>query len=181
MLSKDRTIFVTVGTTMFEELVGAATNDAALQWMVKHGYTKLVVQYGKGRRPHILRMPTSTTGNLRLDIELYDYKASLDEDMKAADLILSHAGAGTVMECLRLEKRFVVVINTRLMHNHQTELADAMGRRKHLWVVSDPIQLQDVKVWDDFEAFRPVPKMKGDDRDFPQLLNSFLGLADKGS
>ena len=73
--------------------------------------------------------------------------------MLAAKLIISHAGAGSVMEALRnvcysrnqpclpfftalqtqdafcfsQRKKLIVVVNDKLMHNHQAELADAMS------------------------------------------------------
>ena len=167
----NRTIFVTVGTTLFEALIDGVTSESALEWMVTNGYRRLVIQYGKGRTPQIPEPPVAG-----LSIECYDYKPTLEADMQSADLIISHAGAGTVMECVRLRKRLVVVINTLLMDNHQTELADAMGRRQHLYVVHDPTELADAKRWDDFESFRPLPKEPGDEGDFPRVLLHFLGL-----
>jgi beta-1,4-N-acetylglucosaminyltransferase len=167
----NRTIFVTVGTTLFEALIDGVTSASALQWMAMNGYERLVIQYGKGRKPKLPDPPV-----VGLSIECYDYKPSLEADMQSADLIISHAGAGTVMECVRLRKRLVVVINTLLMDNHQTELADAMGRREHLYVVHDPVELAHAKRWDDFESFRPVHKEPGDEGDFPRVLLHFLGL-----
>ena len=43
--------------------------------------------------------------------------------MRNASLIISHAGAGSIMEGLSLNKLMLVVINSSLMVNHQTELA----------------------------------------------------------
>jgi beta-1,4-N-acetylglucosaminyltransferase len=179
MSSPHRTIFVTVGTTLFEDLIEKVTTESAFHWMVSRGYRRLVIQYGKGTKPDLPSTTTTTTDGL-LTIECYNFKASLEADMKAADLIISHAGAGTVMECVRLGKRLVVVINTILMDNHQTELANAMGQRRHLFVVQDPKLLSDLKTWDEFDSFQPVPKEPGDEDDFPRLLNQFLGL-DKDS
>lgn len=173
MSKPERTIFVTVGTTLFEALIDAVTTEQALNWMAAHKYTRLVIQYGKGQPPVL---PISHK-KIPLQVESYDFKASLAPDMEAADLILSHAGAGTVTEVLRMrEKRMVVVINTILMHNHQTELANAMGERYHLYVVDEPEQLALMETWDAFETFEPVPNPPGDEYDFPRLLDSFLGF-----
>jgi beta-1,4-N-acetylglucosaminyltransferase len=170
-----RKVFVTVGTTLFEGLVKAVTTEEAMQWMVSNGYTHLVIQYGKGRRPSI----SSYAGLLHagvMSVECYGFKPSLELDMKDADLIISHAGAGTVMECVRLKRRMVVVINTILMDNHQTELAEAMAERGHVHVVQDPKALANLRTWDEFESFQPFCKESGDDVMFPRLLCEFFGL-----
>jgi beta-1,4-N-acetylglucosaminyltransferase len=83
------------------------------------------------------------------------------------------------MEALRLRKHLVVVINTALMNNHQTELAHALGKRKHLFVVEEPRHLLESGTWKSFHDFVPVPQEGGDEYDFPRLLDSFLGFASK--
>ena len=176
-LTMGRTIFVTVGTTLFDALTEGVSQPEALTWMKKNGYTRLVVQYGKGTEP-------SFPESCPLETSCYDFRSSLDADMQQADLILSHAGAGTVMEALRMNKRLVVVINTLLMNNHQTELASAMAKRDHLFVVDKPEDLKQIELWNDFDSFCPIPYAGGDDGDFAMLLNQHMGLrgiSSKGS
>jgi beta-1,4-N-acetylglucosaminyltransferase len=167
----EKNVFVTVGTTRFDVLVEAATSNMALQWMQDQGYTSLTIQYGKGIQPDI------DTTQSSLQIELYDFQSSLEPDMKKADLILSHAGAGTVMEALKMNKKLVVVINTLLMNNHQTELAGAMAEREHLYMIEEPKDLFQWKTWTNFQDFVPEPYQEGDEFDFPRLLDSFLGFS----
>ena len=53
--------------------------------------------------------------------------------MKEADLIISHCGAGTILEGLRLHKNMFIVVNNSLMHNHQIELYEAIVSRNYAW------------------------------------------------
>lgn len=167
-----RTLFVTVGTTRFDALVQMVTQPQALRWMKSNGYTDLVIQYGKGDEPIIPDDGNAPTIRCRT----YRFESSLEKDMVDADLIVSHAGAGTVMEGLRLKKRLVVVINTLLMNNHQTELAGAMAKRGHLFVVDEPLDLKQMELWNDFDAFIPIPHEGGDPHDFARLLNTHMGV-----
>lgn len=172
-----KNIFVTVGTTRFDKLVSSATSKIALEWMESQGFSSLTIQYGRGAKPEIREELRSSSSSSSLKIETYDFRPSLIEDMKKADLVLSHAGAGTVMEVLRMnKKKLVVVINTQLMDNHQTELAGAMAARGHLFMVEHPQQLDESKTWESFEDFSPIPHQHGDSFDMPRLLDSFLGF-----
>lgn len=176
---KKRSIFVTVGTTRFDLLIEAVTRSSSLEWMELNGYTDLVIQYGKGKEPVL---PEDFNKSKKVSCRWYQFQPSLEQDMIHADLIISHAGAGTVMEVLRLKppKKLVVVINTLLMDNHQTELANAMAQRGHLFVVNDPTDLmknhEALDIWNKFQDFVPLPHQGGDDQDFPRLLNDHLGF-----
>ncbi len=64
-------------------------------------------------------------------VEIFSLKPSLMEDMKAADLIISHCGAGSVLEASWLKKKLVVVVNESLQGNHQIELADALSEERY--------------------------------------------------
>ncbi len=166
-----KNIFVTVGTTRFDKLVSSVTSKIALEWMESQGFSSLTIQYGRGEKPKLGDISSS------VKIQSYDFRPSLKVDMEDADLIISHAGAGTVMEVLRMKKKMVVVINTDLMDNHQTELAGAMADRGHLHVVESPEKLDSPKTWAAFEDFALVPHQGGDPHDMPRLLDSFLGFS----
>ena len=168
-------VFVTVGTTKFDKLIEAITSKVGLDWMVSRGYRSLKIQYGKGKKPSV------ESNGLQIAIEAYDFLPSLDDDMCKADLIISHAGAGTVMEALRLQKKLIVVINTMLMNNHQEELAGAMAERGHLLMVEKPENLDDNQTWVSFNDFEPTVYEGGDQDSFATLLDSHLGFARKKS
>ncbi|XP_032980794.1 UDP-N-acetylglucosamine transferase subunit ALG13 homolog isoform X2 [Rhinolophus ferrumequinum] len=61
------------------------------------------------------------------------YKDSLKEDLEKADLVISHAGAGSCLETLEKRKPLVVVVNEKLMNNHQLELAKQLHKDGHLF------------------------------------------------
>ena len=46
-------------------------------------------------------------------------------------MIISHAGAGSILEALEAQKLLLVVINDSLMDNHQMELASKMRQLGH--------------------------------------------------
>ena len=196
--STNRSVFVTVGTTKFDALVEAICSPGVIRRFHENGYTKVTIQYGRGTKPSVQSIQSPSSSSLPpslLSIETYDFKPSLLQDMSNADLIISHAGAGTVMECLRKSKRLVVVINTLLMDNHQQELATAMSDRGYLLMVERPEYLHirgrsindknpddddnsedDKNIWSRIERFVPRPYNDGDDMSFPKILNSFMGF-----
>ena len=67
-----------------------------------------------------------------LPLEWFRFAPTLEEHMRSAALVVSHGGAGSIMEALALGKPLVVVANDALMDNHQEELAAALASRGHL-------------------------------------------------
>ncbi|NXU02378.1 ALG13 transferase, partial [Buphagus erythrorhynchus] len=58
----------------------------------------------------------------------FRFKDSLAAELQSADLVISHAGAGSCLETLEKGKPLIVVINDKLMDNHQLELAKQLHR-----------------------------------------------------
>lgn len=69
-----------------------------------------------------------------LEVEAFNYKHGTvwKTLYKNADLIVSHAGAGSCLEALENKRKLLVVINETLMDNHQIELASALKERSYL-------------------------------------------------
>ncbi|XP_055339594.1 UDP-N-acetylglucosamine transferase subunit ALG13 homolog [Paramacrobiotus metropolitanus] len=126
MAEPGQLVFVTVGTTSFDELVEMIIRDECLRILHAHGYSRLRIQYGRGR----VDPPAGLRCGVR--IESYRYKDSIRQDLLDADVVISHAGAGSIMESLGLHKRLLVVINETLMGNHQTELAEEFAQEQFL-------------------------------------------------
>ena len=135
---------------------------------------EIVIQYGRGKSP-LQFLPSGITKELQstdegsvsvrftsdsgaikdltLNIIWYRFKPSLSVDMKRANLILCHAGAGTLLEAMSLSKQDApaestqrsvtphrvinAVINSKLMDNHQTELAEELEKRRHILVTKE--------------------------------------------
>ena len=94
--------------------------------------------------------------------EIYRFKPNLVDDFKSATFVISHAGAGSVFEALRLFKPLLVVVNPVLADNHQTELADALssvegtGFGPHLqWCTPENVTVSFSTL--DFEHLNPLP------------------------
>ena len=227
-----KTIFITVGTTLFEALIECVTDSLFLNLIAQHGYDRLIIQYGKGTMPILPRTGKMDSITINRDSmkgkggddnedkrgiykitneanqndkddsfqhvikeiewEIYRFKASLEEDMNNADLIISHAGAGSIMEglehCRRRNsqnqqkqfhdiKKLVVVINDILMDNHQCELAYALEKRKFLFVLSKPEMLLQVEKMQNIENYIPACFEGGDDSSFGVLLDDWMGYS----
>ena len=99
--------FVTVGTTQFEALATAMLSEPVLEILAAQGFQRLVLQLGRGPEPEL---PAAAP----LQIDWYRFKPSLAEDMRGAGLIVSHAGAGSILEGMRLGSLMVVVVNDSL-------------------------------------------------------------------
>lgn len=119
------TLFVTVGTTEFDELVDEVCKKKTKEILHDLGIKEVIIQYGSGTAPKL-------SGNETLLFECYKYKNTLENDMKKADLIISHCGSGTIFECLKLKKKVIAVVNETLQGNHQFELANQMHRKNYL-------------------------------------------------
>ncbi|XP_058060043.1 UDP-N-acetylglucosamine transferase subunit ALG13 homolog [Anopheles bellator] len=124
-----RNVFVTVGTTQFEELVNAVVSTAVLQQLERLGCEALTIQTGTGSTPELKCVQDRS----KIRISCYDLKSNIGEDIKQADLVISHAGAGSCIEVLEACRPLVVVVNESLMNNHQTELAERLSRDDYLF------------------------------------------------
>ncbi len=65
-------------------------------------------------------------GEYEPQLKHFRFARTLKEYIEKADLVIIHAGAGTIIEALRCRKRLIVVVNSRLMDNHQLEIAEKL-------------------------------------------------------
>lgn len=120
-----KSVFVTVGTTKFDELIASITERNTLEALKRKGYTSMIVQMGNGT---FLLEPSDV-----IEISSYKFKPDIRSDMNNSDLIISHGGAGSIMQALDYGKPLLVVVNEKLMDNHQHELAEKLCDEKRLY------------------------------------------------
>uniref|UniRef100_A0A2S2P0Q2 UDP-N-acetylglucosamine transferase subunit ALG13 n=1 Tax=Schizaphis graminum TaxID=13262 RepID=A0A2S2P0Q2_SCHGA len=120
-----KTVFVTVGTTKFNELIDTVTDRRTLEALKRNGYTSMILQIGNGT---FVLEPSDV-----IEISSYTFKPDIGPDMINSDLIISHGGAGSIMQALDYGKPLLVVINEKLMDNHQYELAEKLCEEKYLY------------------------------------------------
>ena len=95
---RPRTLFVTVGSTLFPALTTALLLPSTLSALSAH-LTRLVVQHGKGS---VVIPPGSTNVSMRadrtdfvyggLEVEMFAYTSEFDDRVREADAVVSHAG-----------------------------------------------------------------------------------------
>lgn len=134
-------VFLTVGTTNFDDLVKEVDKDEVKSALANSGYTHIECQIGSGTY-------TPSLPN-------FSYAPSLSDKFQSADLVVSHAGAGSILEALRLGKKLIVVVNQKLMNNHQLEISRELSQRSHLLMCESPSQLLDTILL--VNSFNPVP------------------------
>ncbi|KAF0705801.1 Aste57867_6958 [Aphanomyces stellatus] len=124
-------VFVTVGTTCFDEMIQAVDTPEVLSILAKRGYTEVVFQIGRGEYEPKATSHGGDDGS-RLTTTCYRFNPQYKDDIRRASLVLSHAGAGSIMDTLMEKKHLIVIPNNKLMDNHQEELAVALAERHHL-------------------------------------------------
>ncbi|KAK4264058.1 hypothetical protein QN277_029398 [Acacia crassicarpa] len=165
-----RVVFVTVGTTSFDALVKAVDSPTFKQELFRKGYTHLLIQMGRGSY-----VPTKSEGGSSLAVDHFTFSSSIADHLNSASLVISHAGSGSIFETLRLGKPLIVVVNEDLMDNHQSELAEELADRKHLYCARPQTLHQTVA---DMDLNSLVPYSPGDATPVAKLINRFLGFPD---
>lgn len=116
-----KTVFVTVGTTSFDCLIDTVVSSDVLNVLKDQGYTKVLLQVGKGRVPKV-------ESYVEPSVESYTFKDSITRDINEASLVISHAGAGSILQALRAGKKLVAVVNETLLSNHQKNYREPLKK-----------------------------------------------------
>uniref|UniRef100_A0A915EPD9 UDP-N-acetylglucosamine transferase subunit ALG13 n=1 Tax=Ditylenchus dipsaci TaxID=166011 RepID=A0A915EPD9_9BILA len=175
--------FVTVGSTKFEGLVESVLSNEVLSALQHLQFKELFIQCGSGEIPEgFKKVGKQGDGDAEqswcdvrcgIEIHIFHYKRNISAEMRRADLIIGHAGAGTTLESLELGKPLVVVINEALADNHQLELAERLAHDRHL-LFTVPKKLADTL--EDINLFKLESFPKADPLVFANFLNGQLSL-----
>jgi beta-1,4-N-acetylglucosaminyltransferase len=85
--NKKKTVLVTLGTTKFEDFIKKMDSEEILEVLKSFGYNKIVFQIGKGEYE-----PSNYKKVKDIEVEVFRLKPSLIDDIKAADIVISHCG-----------------------------------------------------------------------------------------
>lgn len=125
-------------------------------------------------------------------LHLFDFTTTdkLGMLMRECDVVISHAGSGSLLECLRnnQKKRLILVPNSTLLDNHQVELAHAIDAGKWAWKAGvdgdgdsnkglDPLEVTLKRVLnheDEGEDTRPVPFPPSQPERFRDIVDGLL-------
>uniref|UniRef100_A0A4W3JPK6 UDP-N-acetylglucosamine transferase subunit ALG13 n=1 Tax=Callorhinchus milii TaxID=7868 RepID=A0A4W3JPK6_CALMI len=160
-------VFVTVGTTSFDQLIECVSSDAVTRILQTLGCRKLTLQVGRGSvEPKAFTGPSFT-------LDVFRFKESIAEDIQSAGLVISHAGAGSCLEALGAGKPLIVVINENLMDNHQLELAKRLHRDGHLLYCTCSTLPETLRSLD-FASLEPFPP--GHPEKFANFVDRIVGF-----
>jgi len=120
-------VFVTVGSTKYEELIRAIDDVALIEKMKKMGFTGIHIQTGRGEY-----VPVNIKHSKDFEVVVYDFNQDIKEEVENCSLVIGHGGIGTIFEVLGLKKKLLVVPNLTLMNNHQVEIAEELHSKDHL-------------------------------------------------
>lgn len=105
---------------------------------------KIIIQLGQTK---LIKSDNERIKNLE-NITIYDmFKPEKMKDIiKDSDIIITHAGVGTIMECLEMGKEIIVVPrkveNLEHVNNHQEEIAFEMEKKGFLTKVDTYEELE---------------------------------------
>lgn len=124
-------IFVTLGTQdkQFRRLV-----DATLALRIDE---KVVIQYGSTKPDEDM------VENLEKNFELHQYLSNekFEKYMKEARVIITHAGVGTIIEGLKLDKMMIVAARLKKykehVNNHQLQILDTFEKEGYILRLDD--------------------------------------------
>ena len=129
----EKQILITVGTTKFENLIKAIDRDNFYNMIIKNGFTKIIIQKGYGEYiPENYKKFEN-----KIKIQISEILNNFENIIKSSEIIISHGGAGNILESLKNKKKVIVCVNDELMDNHQVELASSLHNEGYAYYCKD--------------------------------------------
>ena len=125
----EKQILITVGTTKFENLIKAIDNEKFYEMIINNGFTKIIIQKGYGE---YIPQNYKKFEN-RIKIQISEILNNFENIIKSSELIISHGGAGIILESLKNKRKVIVCVNDELMDNHQIELASSLHENGYVF------------------------------------------------
>lgn len=142
---------------------------AFAQALSSKGYNELALQIGRASL-----IPNCTPRYGFATIEYFNLKENILEYVQSADLIISHAGAGSILDALENGKNLIVVANESLMDNHQLELAEQLYMDKYLYYCICKTLLSTIEVMN-FVELKPFVMKKS--KHIAQFIDEMMGFS----
>ncbi|PJF18338.1 UDP-N-acetylglucosamine transferase subunit ALG13 [Paramicrosporidium saccamoebae] len=166
-------LLVTVGTTRFDALV-TRIYSKEFQAAAEHvGVVEIILQHGQSPIPSEM---THSAAKVRPET----YISDMESRIQTADIVIGHAGSGTVLDVLRGPifdnaarriPKLILVPNEDLMDNHQQELAHCLQKMGCVLVANVenlPVVLTDSLI------FKPTALFKSNPNCMNTLIKSLL-------
>ena len=132
-------IFVTVGTTKFDSLIKAVDENLFdLDYEVT-----MQISDGNYKPKHF---------------EYFEFTSEIQKYFREADIVITHAGAGSIYELLELGKKIIIVPNFDRIDKHQSDIADFMDKNDYAIKLVNSDKLVDVIEFSKKSIFKPFRK-----------------------
>ncbi|TKF48031.1 PssE/Cps14G family polysaccharide biosynthesis glycosyltransferase [Vibrio sp. F13] len=133
-------VFVTVGTTSFDDLI-KNVDDAIVEL---EGFS-FTFQIAKGKyKPK--------------ESKYFEFTSEVEKFYNNADLVITHAGAGSIYRLLELNKKIIIVPNMKRVDKHQEDISSYMFENNHVMLLSDFSRT--VEMISSANYFAPTPFVK---------------------
>ncbi|GAA5880581.1 hypothetical protein JCM16303_005439 [Sporobolomyces ruberrimus] len=170
-----KTALLTVGSTEFPSLVSAFLSVSFISKLASSlGITTVYAQIGRSTLPHGFSIGLQNVDGVQ--VEVTQFADDLEGRVGQSDLVISHAGAGSILSFLRpfptssdsqkpTQRRLILVPNDTLMDSHQSDLADKMETKGWATVCRDATDLTTA-----------IERVARDEKNRPEGVKEFLDL-----
>lgn len=157
-------LFTTGATVTFKPLVEYVSSPQFLRSLQKLGFSTVYLQYGNetannkniskaffsdviSRNQLVEKLDldltnetndksTTTFSNGSFRLVVFGFSPNIADYVASVDIVVSHAGTGSILDSLRLRKPLLVVSNLELMDNHQEEVAAQFEKEGFLYHIT---------------------------------------------